>query len=536
MRYIAFVLSFVVTFSSLAQRDGAPRYRIISPPAWADSFIFELDSTIDTIKFGYIDPDDNIGYPAPDSFLVAPGRKIPYIKDPIFFTCPAWPRVILYDKDSIVLGYKNCNCKCGCDQSRFKRCPPCLCTDCGIIAFSEDYVNLYSWKYRLPLKTDTCLYAELLGFFGPGVFASPIWSLYSRTDIDSSCFCWCDSLVLQKLGDDDSTWILEMYPCPPETTRMYDRFWGLWWDVVCETQSYDSHPEYMFFAPFCDNYGNCTEFIAYEIYNLREFFGTMWEHVNETPSPDTVISELPESVYVALALYHNIARAGGGFPESDFVELLDSTSAWMTVWWVEGSDTVSDTIHYGDPGTFWLYDSLQAKRWSRWYLPFRRFGVLLDSTDVPSDYRGYVKVCIEDVTNAPVVRYGEPLHLDPVRAQTLPLPSAPWVRNCVPAPPNPVCWQFCVGDTGGVRLPIEEPRMELHIKVRYHSSVAKIIYISPGDGEVLIYDIIGRVVYREDVRYNGCVVWDYSGYPDGFYFVVLRSGGRKVVRKIIVLK
>jgi len=52
----------------------------------------------------------------------------------------------------------------------------------------------------------------------------------------------------------------------------------------------------------------------------------------------------------------------------------------------------------------------------------------------------------------------------------------------------------------------------------------------------LIYDIIGRVVYREGVRYNGCVVWDYSGYPNGFYFVVLRSGGRKVVRKMIVLK
>jgi len=93
-----------------------------------------------------------------------------------------------------------------------------------------------------------------------------------------------------------------------------------------------------------------------------------------------------------------------------------------------------------------------------------------------------------------------------------------------------------VGDTGGVRLPIEEPRMELYVRVRYHSGVAKIIYISPGDGEVLIYDVVGRVVYREDVRYNGCVVWDYRGYPNGFYFVVLRSGGRKVVRKMIVLK
>jgi len=49
MRYIAFVLLFSIAISSLAQRDGAPRYRIISPPAWADSFIFELDSTVDPI-------------------------------------------------------------------------------------------------------------------------------------------------------------------------------------------------------------------------------------------------------------------------------------------------------------------------------------------------------------------------------------------------------------------------------------------------------------------------------------------------------
>ena len=57
------------------------------------------------------------------------------------------------------------------------------------------------------------------------------------------------------------------------------------------------------------------------------------------------------------------------------------------------------------------------------------------------------------------------------------------------------------------------------------------------DLDLEIYDCGGRMVYHcEDLTGNqgeNVIVWDASGIPSGIYFVHLRLGSEKVVRKIV---
>jgi hypothetical protein len=208
----------------------------------------------------------------------------------------------------------------------------------------------------------------------------------------------------------------------------------------------------------------------------------------------------------------------------------DSTSAWMTIEW----DSGTDTIYYGDPGTFWFEPEDLP-------LPWRRFGVTTENTGLPTDYHGEVEVCLQDVTNAPVVRYGDPVHLHPRGVDpfdSLVAADGRIFERCVPSPPEPVCWSF---NNGGGAIPeTEEPRAEtgaLNLTVIGDAtSSLSIKYSCPGEGNIAVYDILGRAIFSRKVFGEGSVEWGGKNNPTGIYFVRVISGDKSVTKRVVYLK
>ncbi len=313
-------------------------------------------------------------------------------------------------------------------------------------------------------------------------------------------------------------------------------------------EEFDKHPEELSVAPICDTLGNCSDWAIWYLTwfpNATHPMGYTfdWLDIHDPWYPKyylpklQVIADYPcptDTILSTDSLYINICSGGcrdstDSFADYRFHFRTDSTSAWMTIEWASGADT----IHYGDAGTFWFQpDDLP--------LPWRRFGVLTDNTDLPSSYIGDVTVCLQDVTNAPVVRYGDPVHLHPRGVDPfMPLTVGTTTYDrCVPSPPEPVCWSFTIG--GGAIPETEEPRAETGelslIVTGDATSGLSIEYSCPGEGVIAVYDILGRAIFRRNVSGSGIIDWGEKDSPTGIYFVRATVEDKSVTQRVLYLK
>jgi len=315
---------------------------------------------------------------------------------------------------------------------------------------------------------------------------------------------------------------------------------------------WDGHLEEILLSSICDTAGNCTPRQKFtkvysnpqainEYYSCYPFGRAKYRyHLDYSQSDFSFTSVMSESIWF------NVANSCSNFfwmckprdslewikiPHNLFLS-LDSTSAWMIISW----DTGKDTIHYGDPGTFWFKPPDKHIGW-------RQFGVLTDSTKIPSSYTGKIKVCLMDVTNAPVVAFGEPTHLHPTdkccyddytyidttTGDTLFYP------HMVPAPPEPVCFEFTVGS--GITEPIQTTSSQLSLEV--HDIVTDnftLSYALTGAGELAIYDIMGHMIWRKGVTGSGSEKIECADWRSGVYFAKIRADGDRIVKSMIVIK
>jgi len=365
---------------------------------------------------------------------------------------------------------------------------------------------------------------------------------------DSTRFC--DSItVCSAIIDtiESNAWDI-IFPTVACSSFLYDsRF------AYMETSIYffDIHPEEFLISPICNTLGDCTDLLFWNFLWFPHMTGPAlgtegydsvihspthngkFEYLSPIPrvianyhSPAGSLTVSPDSIYT------NICSGGCGDSttyDNRFHFMTDSTSAWMTIEW----DSGTDTIHYGDPGTFWFQpDDLQ--------LPWRRFGILTDNTDLPSGYTGDVTVCLQDVTNAPVVRYGDPVHLHPRGVDPfMPLTVGTTTYDrCVPSPPEPVCWSFNID--GGAIPETEEPQAETSVLslnvIGDATSSLSIEYSCTGEGNIAVYDILGRAVFCLNISGSGVVDWGGENISTGIYFAVLRTGEKSVTKRVVYLK
>jgi len=306
---------------------------------------------------------------------------------------------------------------------------------------------------------------------------------------------------------------------------------------------WDAHLEEIILTSICDTAGNCTprQKFSKVLPNpqaIDEYYKRKTKyryHLEFSILDSFLILESPET------LWFNISNSCSNlfYRCEDTIHLsynlflsLDSTSAWMIISW----DTGEDTIYYGDPGTFWFQPPDKHIGW-------RQFGVLTDSTNIPSSYTGKIKVCLMDVTNAPVVAFGEPTHLHPTDkccyddytyidttyGDTLFYP------HMVPAPPEPVCFEFTVG--AGITEPIQTTSPELSLEV--HDIVTDnftLSYALTGTGELAIYDIMGHMIWRKGVAGSGSEKIECTEWRSGVYFARIRADGDRIVRRLIIIR
>ena len=328
----------------------------------------------------------------------------------------------------------------------------------------------------------------------------------------------CDNIEIHR---DGNCWIIEAGLC------RIDSLWpsGDPFDVYI----IDTHPEELYVMPFHTSggvYEDKTLFSNTLLY-LKAWGSApkiQYSHFNPRGTIDFLdsirIDYFCNSIIMGAA--SELYDCSGG---KVFYFLLDSTSAWMTIEWAGGADT----IRYGDAGTFWYRpDSLP--------LPWRRFGVIADSTDIPADYDGEITVCMQDVTNAPVVAYGEPVHLHPRGVD--PFMECDGIPHCCPAPPEPVCWSFYVHPTG-----VAEPQSNnigksaMSLKIAGDISADfSIAYNCPENSKLVIYDVLGRAVFQRNVSGVGKINWSEENTRTGVYFAMLKYDGKSVLRKIILVK
>jgi len=239
----------------------------------------------------------------------------------------------------------------------------------------------------------------------------------------------------------------------------------------------------------------------------------------------TYTSAIPSQIYIDLSL----KSAHHLFP-------LDSTSAWFVIRFetITG-DTFTDTVRYGDPGTFWIVPPGKHIGW-------RRFGVMTMHTDIPSrGYTGVVEVCLMDVTNAPVIAFGEPTHLHPegvscyedwvyvdsVTGDTTVIP------DIIPAPPEPVCWRFgLISEVSEAERGEDELNLEV---VGGYLSPIQVFYKISGVGQLELYDITGKVVLRRTITAKGSEKIGIDKLNSGVYFIRVVNGKRSVVKKVLVV-
>ena len=245
--------------------------------------------------------------------------------------------------------------------------------------------------------------------------------------------------------------------------------------------------------------------------------------------PSDTLTTLPDSIYI------DICSGGCGLPVPRgysplYHFLLDSIKVEMIITWYGGEDTVESFI---SPGSFWFKPATRP-------LPWRRFGVLVDSTSLPRAYTGPVRVCLMDVTNSPVVKFGPPVHLHPVGVypfdtlvvirpesvkviggDTIIFPADTVIYpGCVPKPAEPVCWNFYI--TSGVTQREETSSPEIFVSF----SDGQIIISGqlPINGSLELYDITGKVVLRREISAKGSEKITIDGLGSGVYFIRLVNG------------
>ena len=179
--------------------------------------------------------------------------------------------------------------------------------------------------------------------------------------------------------------------------HIWNLFFGIFYidTIVPPKEPFD---EIYVISSVCNDSHECTGWLW--LYNLLPPFPTFW------PSPPsfkfdfipkngtTFTNSLPSQISLDITL-------NGHFHDRFYFFRLDSTSAWFIIRFetITG-DTFTDTVRYGDPGTFWIVPPGKHIGW-------RRFGVMTMHTDIPSrGYTGVVEVCLMDVTNAPVIAFG----------------------------------------------------------------------------------------------------------------------------------
>ncbi|MCD6124088.1 T9SS type A sorting domain-containing protein, partial [bacterium] len=164
-------------------------------------------------------------------------------------------------------------------------------------------------------------------------------------------------------------------------------------------------------------------------------------------------------------------------------------------------------------------------------------------TDIPSrGYTGVVEVCLMDVTNAPVIAFGEPTHLHPegvscyedwvyvdsVTGDTTVIP------DIIPAPPEPVCWRFgLISEVSEAERGEDELNLEV---VGGYLSPIQVFYKISGVGSLELYDITGKVVLRRAITAKGSEKIAIDGLSSGVYFVRVVGEGRSVVKKVLVVR
>jgi len=237
---------------------------------------------------------------------------------------------------------------------------------------------------------------------------------------------------------------------------------------------------------------------------------------------------LPKELYIDVAC-HVIASVPFHFA-------LDSTSAWMTVTWSDGMG--ADTFFYGDSGISWRKPRGKHLGW-------RRFGIPSDLIHIPDGYMGNVRVCLQEVTNAPVIAFGEPTHLHPAGMSCYGnweyydslLDTTFIVERCIPTPAVPVCTTFFV-----ITDIIEEGEVQHNIGLEVNNAfgdVNEIYYSLPGKGTgiIAIYNIMGRVVVKREVDGSGVIKVDADELSSGIYFAVIKSADyEKIVRRVLVVR
>ena len=197
----------------------------------------------------------------------------------------------------------------------------------------------------------------------------------------------------------------------------------------------------------------------------------------------------------------------------------------MIISW--GCDT--DTISYGDPGTFWFNPE-------DFSIPWRRFGVLLDNTEIPEDYVGTVDICLMDATNKPAVIIGDPVHLGP--RGVYPFMGTSYIRfPCIPLPSEPVCWSFFRDTLGRISEPIQTASTELSLEVHFIvTDNFTLSFALTGAGELAIYDIMGHMVWRKIVTGSGSEKIECNEWRSGVYFARIRADVHRIVRRIIIIQ
>jgi len=296
---------------------------------------------------------------------------------------------------------------------------------------------------------------------------------------------------------------------------------GVWWNKDIGLDIID---DAIIISPICDELGFCTT-------GLYTYFGMISARPNflidsEHPTNGSTYNIMPSAIYVDIACFNG----------DDFFA-LDSTSAWFIIRFetITG-DTFIDTVRYGDPGTFWIVPPGKHIGW-------RRFGVMTMHTDILSrGYTGVVEVCLMDVTNAPVIAFGEPTHLHPegvscyedwvyvdsVTGDTTVIP------DIIPAPPEPVCWRFgLISEVSEAER--GEDKLNLEVVGGYLSPI-QVFYKISGVGHLELYDITGKVVLRRAITAKGSEKIGIDKLSSGLYFIRVVSGERSVVRKVLVVR
>ena len=387
-------------------------------------------------------------------------------------------------------------------------------------------------------------------------------------------YLWAHPCSSGKLLLTTDTWSDDsLFMCKAVLNEIYDYNWELVFPTVnCTIYAYgtyldtdyvyyetgklflwDSHPEEFLLAPICDTLGNCTDWFlcnycwfphGYRPAMSPEELDSFWHHGYDTDEYDPVYSYyslLPrviaddhypiDSIPRPDSIYTNICSGGcrdSTKYDNRFHFLCDSTSAWMTIEWAGGADT----IYYGDPGTFWFQPD-------EFPLPWRRFGVLVDSTYLPIDYEGDVSICLQDVTNAPVIAYGEPVHLHPRGVDPFMdiVISGQTYFRCVPSPPEPVCWGFVVEPAGIFESQDSETEftaMDLSIAGDVSSGFT-LKYSCPGSGLLAIYDVMGHIIFQRKISGSGELLFN-NAVASGIYFVRLKAGDKIITKRAILMK